>query len=317
MNQPIKEKKLKYIFGPVPSNRLGISLGVDLVPYKTCSYDCVYCQIGKTTHKTIERKEYVNLEEVLSEFEQKLSEGLQANYITLTGSGEPTLNSRCGEIIRAIKQLTEIPIAVIHNGSLLWDPSVREDLAAADLVIPSLDAGDALTFEKVNRPQRSISYDKMLSGLIAFSKAFQGKIWLEVLLLGGSTATETEVAKIAAQVRKIRPNLVHLKIVARSSSMNFDYEFSETEMLNLMKMFGETTQIIAGFSGIRDKMEFSVRMEEVLGLLNQQSCTLEEVSIALGMHRREAAKYLNLLLRQGVITRKKTAEEFFYASLKR
>ncbi|MBW2092380.1 MAG: radical SAM protein, partial [Deltaproteobacteria bacterium] len=247
----------------------------------------------------------------------KLSEGLQANYITLTGSGEPTLNSRCGEIIRAIKQLTEIPIAVIHNGSLLWDPSVREDLAAADLVIPSLDAGDALTFEKVNRPQRSISYDKMLSGLIAFSKAFQGKIWLEVLLLGGSTASETEVAKIAAQVRKIRPNLVHLKIVARSSSMNFDYEFSETEMLNLMKMFGETTQIIAGFSGIRDKMEFSVRMEEVLGLLNQQSCTLEEVSIALGMHRREAAKYLNLLLRQGVITRKKTAEKFFYASLKR
>ncbi|MBW1709265.1 MAG: radical SAM protein [Deltaproteobacteria bacterium] len=315
MNQPMESKSYKYIFGPVPSRRLGQSLGVDLVPFKTCSYDCVYCRLGRTTHKTVERKEYVPTDQILRELEEWLSEGRQANFITLTGSGDPPLHSKCGEIIQAIKNLTDIPVAVIHNGSLLWAPSVREDLSLADLLIVSLDAGEASSFEKVNRPQSDISYDNMLEGLIKFSNGFKGKIWLEVLLLGGITATEAEVAKIAAHTSRIKPYRVQLKIVTSLPSDNWSYPLPETEMLRLVKMFGETTEIIADFGGVREKMEFSVRMEDVLSLLKRRSCNLGEISIALGMHLRETEKYLDLLLRQGVITCGEKGDNLYYISL--
>ena len=170
-----------YVFGPVPSRRLGRSLGVDLVPLKTCSYDCIYCQLGRTTCKTIERKEWVPLDAVLNELEGKLS--TRPDYITLSGSGEPTLYSRLDEVIERIKSITDIPVAVLTNGSLLWQEDVQQQLAAADLVMPSLDAGDPATFHLVNRPHEALTFEKMLSGLIAFRQHFHGRYWLEVLLL--------------------------------------------------------------------------------------------------------------------------------------
>ena len=139
-----------HIFGPVPSRRLGRSLGIDLVPHKTCSYDCIYCQLGRTTCKTIERKEWVPLDAVVAELETKLSP--RPDYVTLSGSGEPTLYSRLDELIDRIKHLTDIPVAVLTNGSLLWQEVVQQQLAAADLVMPSLDAGNATAFHLVNRP---------------------------------------------------------------------------------------------------------------------------------------------------------------------
>ena len=183
------------IFGPVPSRRLGRSLGVDLVPFKTCTYNCIYCQLGRTTNRTLERHEWVPLDDVLGELETKLA--TQPDYITLSGSGEPTLYSRTGELIERIKSLTDVPVAVLTNGSLLWDADIRSQLMDADLVIPSLDAGDGAMFQAVNRPHEDISFEEMLSGLIEFCRQFRGQYWLEVMFLAGHNAIHDEAAKLA------------------------------------------------------------------------------------------------------------------------
>ncbi|MCK4584220.1 radical SAM protein, partial [candidate division WOR-3 bacterium] len=130
----------EYIYGPVPSRRLGFSLGVDLVPYKVCTYDCIYCQLGKTTNKTIQRKEYIESREVLLQIKKAISTQQKIDYITFSGSGEPTLNTNIGSLIREIKKITDIPVVVITNGSLLYKESIRKALLPADLVVPSLDA---------------------------------------------------------------------------------------------------------------------------------------------------------------------------------
>ena len=156
----MSSKPFQYLYGPVPSRRLGRSLGIDLVPYKTCTYDCIYCQLGKTTTKTIEMRDYVPVEGVLSELKEKLSTGVPCDYISLAGSGEPTLHASINELIAKIKEMTDIPVSVITNGSLLYLPEVRESLMRADLVIPSLDAGDAALFEYVNRPHKNIILER-------------------------------------------------------------------------------------------------------------------------------------------------------------
>lgn len=183
---------MRHVFGPVPSHRLGRSLGIDVVPYKTCSYNCIYCQLGRTTCKTIERQERVGWELILDELRRSLD--TRPDYITFSGSGEPTLYAGLGELIERIKSVTSVPIAVLTNGSLLWRPDVRQDLQQADLVIPSLDAGDELHFQGVNRPHRSLSLEQVVEGLIAFRREFSGKYWLEVLVVAPWTSGRAQVA---------------------------------------------------------------------------------------------------------------------------
>jgi len=158
-------KKREYIYGPVPSRRLGFSLGVDLVPYKVCTYDCIYCQLGKTTKKTIQRKEYIESREVLLQIKKAISTQQKIDYITFSGSGEPTLNTNIGSLIREIKKITDIPVVVITNGSLLYKESIRKALLPADLVVPSLDAATAETFYRINRPHPSITFENVVKGL--------------------------------------------------------------------------------------------------------------------------------------------------------
>ena len=145
------KKKYRYLFGPVPSRRLGRSLGVDIIPLKTCSQNCIYCQLGKDAPQTLQRKEYIPIESVLAELKIKIAEGLEADFITISGSGEPTLHSQLGELIDGIRKLTDIPVAVITNSTLLSDRGVRRDCCKADVVLPSLDAGDPETFQKVKQ----------------------------------------------------------------------------------------------------------------------------------------------------------------------
>ena len=183
----------KYVFGPVPSRRLGRSLGVDLVPFKTCTYNCVYCQLGRTTCQTATRKEYVPLGEVADEVRRRLETEPAPDYVTLSGSGEPTLHSRIGEVIAALKGMTRTPVAVLTNGSLLHEPDVQEALSQADVVLPSLDAGDPWVFDYVNRPHPDIAFEAMAGGLVKFRERFRTTMWLEVFLLDGVTSVEPEV----------------------------------------------------------------------------------------------------------------------------
>ena len=238
-------KRGDHIFGPVPSRRLGRSLGVDVVPFKTCTFDCIYCQLGRTTNRTVERREWVPLDAVVDELRGKLA--LRPDYITIGGSGEPTLYSRIGELIDGIRSMTDIPVAVLTNGSLLWKQDVRNDLRKAHVVIPSLDVGDNVLFQVVNRPHPAITFERLLDGLAAFRQEFQGEYWLEVLLLAGYTAIEAEVKKIAKRTAEIGPDRVHLNTCVRPPAEEYAYAVDWQRLIDLAGLFTPPAEVIADF----------------------------------------------------------------------
>ena len=288
-----------HVFGPVPSRRLGRSLGVDLVPLKTCTYDCIYCQLGRTTYKTMDRREWFPLSDILEELEAKLPS--RPDYITLSGSGEPTLFSRTGELIDGIKSMTNVPVAVLTNGSLLWQADVRQQLLGADLVIPSLDAGDSAMFRAVNRPHDGIAFDKMMDGLIAFRSEFPGQYWLEVFLLTGHTAVDHDAEKLAQCVSKIQPDRVHLNTVTRPPAEDFAYRVPQGRLLELAGLFKPCGEVVADFHGAFDEPEFVSGAADVLAMLQRRSCSLGDIANGLGMHPNEALKYVEELQADGLV----------------
>jgi wyosine [tRNA(Phe)-imidazoG37] synthetase (radical SAM superfamily) len=288
----------RYIYGPVPSRRLGLSLGVDLVPFKTCTYDCIYCQLGRTTHKTAERREYVPMTDVLAELEQKLADGPVPDYVTLSGSGEPTLNERLGQLIREIKKLTYIPIAVFTNGSLLWQCEVQDALMEADLVLPSLDAGDDHLFRYVNRPHREIAFDRMVQGITEFTRRFPKPVWLEVFLLAGVTGILPEVEKIAALARRIQPQRVQLNTVSRPPFEEFAWPVSWNQMKEFANLFDGKVEVISEGDKSRSPVLNEVTDADILALLSRRPCTVQEVSAGLGLPVGETADRLQALADQ-------------------
>ncbi|NLF31431.1 MAG: radical SAM protein [Planctomycetes bacterium] len=277
---------MSHIFGPVPSRRLGRSLGVDLVPFKTCSYDCIYCQLGPTTCKTVERREWVPLDAVLAELADKLA--TRPDYITLSGSGEPTLFSRLGELIGSIRAMTDVPVAVLTNGSLLWQPEVRRQLAEAHLVIPSLDAGSAGMFKAVNRPHESIVFDRMLEGLIDLRREYHGACWLEVFLLAGHTAVDSEVDRIVECVRRIRPDRVQLNTATRPTAEDCAARVDRERMAELAGRFDPPAEVIADYRGVHARSDFQAGRQSVLEMIRRRPCSLDDIAAGLNMHRNEA-----------------------------
>ena len=302
---------MNYIFGPVPSRRLGRSLGVDLVPFKTCTYDCIYCQLARTTHKTIERKEWVPLADVLEELRGKLAS--QPDYVTLSGSGEPTLFSRTGELIDRIKAMTDIPIAVLTNGSLLWQSEVRDQLRNADLVIPSLDAGDETMFQAVNRPHEGISFERMLNGLIEFRREFQGQYWLEVMFLAGHNAVHVEAKRLARCVSLIKPDRVELNTATRPCAEDYAFAVQRSRLSELADMFDPTAEVIADFRGACRDLAFTTARKEVLELLRRRPCSLDDMADGLGMHRNEVVKYVEELTARKLLDRRHADGKSYYS----
>jgi len=298
----VNRTTFKHLYGPVPSRRLGRSLGIDLVPYKVCSYDCIYCQLGSTSSTTSVRMEYIPTADILKELKQILATGITPDYISLAGSGEPTLHSRIGDLIRSIKAMTSIPVAVLTNGSLLWMQEVQEALLAADLVLPSLDAGDETVFQQVNRPDHTILFDRMVSGLIEFSKRFQGEVWLEVFLLAGLTDTEYEVSKIAALAKRIHPTRVQLNSVYRPPAENYARGLTFEQLQPLTKLFSGTVEIISEASDHPAKepaMYDTSRQDEILSLVSRRPCTANDIASGLGMHPNDVLKQIGLLISSG------------------
>ena len=286
----------RHIFGPVPSRRLGLSLGVDLVPFKICSYDCLYCQLGRTTSQTIERAEYVPTEPVLQQVESHLARGPSPDYITLSGSGEPTLHSRIGEVITRLKTITDIPVAVLTNGSLLWQPEVQQALYPADLVIPSLDAGSAKMFESVNRPHERIPFKQMVGGLVSFRSAFPGQIWLEVLLLKGFTDRADEVRRIKRYTDRIRPDRIQVNTAIRPPAEGYVIPVPEKRLEELCALLGDNAEVIADYDHVHQNPAYEAKAEEVLVLVQRRPCTLADIAEGLSIHPNEASKYIRQLL---------------------
>ena len=302
----------KYTFGPVPSRRLGRSLGVDLVPFKTCTYDCIYCQLGRTTCKTTERRAYAPVSEILAEVESRLKVETSPDYITLSGSGEPTLHSDIGGIIAGIRKITRIPIAVLTNGSLLMSEAVRAALMDADVVIPSLDAGDDAMFQRVNRPHPDISFAAMVSGLKQLCQSYRGEVWLEVFLLGGLTATDAEVAKIAQCIKHICLTRIQLNTVARPPVEDYAYPAPLKQLERYCGFFFPQAEVIAEHAAPSSCASFESSVKEVLALLQRRPCTLHDVANGLAIHPAQAAKHIETLLKQGAIRQIKSGSNSFY-----
>jgi wyosine [tRNA(Phe)-imidazoG37] synthetase (radical SAM superfamily) len=304
----------KHVFGPVPSRRLGRSLGIDLIPYKTCSYDCIYCQLGRTVVKTLARKEYVPLEVVLKETAERLAEGVEPDYITLSGSGEPTLYSRLDELIAGIRRLTRTPIAVLTNGSLLWNPEVRRGLLESDVVIPSLDAGSEEIFQTVNRPHPNLDFAQVLSGMASFRQEFGGQIWLEVFLLKRFTADVVQVGRIARLAEILEPDRVQLNTVLRPPAEKHALAVDPATMKSLAGLFGDRAEVISEPPASQHKPAVEAGETGITGLLRRRPCTVQDVSRGLGIPAAEAAKRLEILERDGEIDIRRRAGKLFYVT---
>jgi len=308
-------EKTSYIFGPVPSRRLGRSLGIDLVPAKTCSFDCIYCQAGRTTCKTIERKEWVPLDTVLDELTEKIAS--QPDYITLSGSGEPTLFAHIAELIKAIKDLTDIPVAVITNGSLLWQAVVRKELFAADLILPSLDAGCEKIFRKINRPHPEITFDRVLEGLIGLRREYQGAYWLEVFMLKGLNTFEEELKNIADCILQIKPNRIQLNTVSRPPTEESALAVDQKHLHRIAEKFrdlglSQIVEIITGRTDHTKAGEFKGRSEDILTMLKRRPCTVADIARGLSMHVNEVVKYVESMTAEGKIGEKRVNSQIFY-----
>lgn len=292
----------RHVYGPVPSHRLGRSLGVDLVPFKTCAYNCIYCQLGRTTDLTITRREYVPVDEILIQLREKLRTGPTPDYVSLAGSGEPTLHARIGKLIAGIKRLTRIPVAVLTNGLLLSMRDIQDALMEADLVLPSLDAGDADLFRLVNRPHAQIEFDAMVDGLAVFRERFTKPVWLEVMLLAGITGIRAEVEKIAALARRIRPERVQINTITRPPCEEFAYPVSPDVMAAFARLFGRGASVVSEHRPRRAAGSGTLADGDILALLTRRPCTARGISKGLGLHLGEIIKRLDLLTDRGAVT---------------
>ncbi len=305
----------KYLYGPVISRRLGLSLGVDIVPFKVCTLDCVYCQLGSTTQKITERAEYVFPELVLAELRETLARGLKADFITIGGSGEPTLNSRLGELIDGIKKITDIPVALLTNGTLFYRPDVRADCAKADVVLPSLDAGDKRTFEEINRPHKDIVIENLISGLCVFRSEFAGQIWLEVFFIEGINTDASQIAKIKDAIEQIRPDKIQLNTAVRPTAETGIERLNPEKLQAIAKLLGEKCGVVADFSPGRCDKHIESRAEDVLSMLKRRPCSLNDICSGLGIHSNEALKYVNHFQQQGVVNSSEKDGIVFFRAL--
>jgi wyosine [tRNA(Phe)-imidazoG37] synthetase (radical SAM superfamily) len=312
-NNEREMKKFHYLYGPVPSRRLGRSLGIDLVPYKICTYNCIYCQIGKTTRKTLVRKEYAPVREVLEEVEHFIREETASiDYLSLTGSGEPTLHSKIRSVIKGIKKITLIPVAVITNGSLLNLEEVRQDLLDAEVVLPSLDAVSSEAFLKINRPEERLSAESVVEGLEKFRKIYKGQIWLEILFCRGVNDSQDELSIMKETIDRIQPDKIHLNTVVRPPSEKWVLPVDETEMKRIRDFFGERAEIISEFNRHPSSVSERDIEEEILKILKRRPLSLSDLSKGMGIRQDELDGHLGTLMKEGVIQSRQLGDSIYY-----
>lgn len=307
-------KEYKFVFGPVPSRRLGSSLGVDLLPFKTCSYDCVYCQVGPTTDQTVERVEFVGVSEVVAELRRKLREKLKIDYLTFSGSGEPTLHSGLGKIISRVKKFSRFPVAVITNGSLLGMPEVQEDLQLADVILPTLSSADPMTFAKIHRPYPGITLDKVIAGMIDFRKNYRGQIWLEVFIVKGINDTPRQMHLLRPVIRKIEPDRIQVNTSIRLPNEKYSRALEITALGNLAYILGRRAEVIAEKTRlVRPAHERTTNEKEILGFLKRRPATPEELASGLKVCVEHAKELLRKMTHEGTISKRRWEErEVFY-----
>jgi wyosine [tRNA(Phe)-imidazoG37] synthetase (radical SAM superfamily) len=303
--------KEKYLFGPVPSRRLGLSLGVDIVPLKTCTQNCLYCQLGKDAPQTLERKVYAPILDVLAEIRNRIQNNLKADHITISGSGEPTLHLQLGRLIDEIHHITSIPVAVITNGSLLWRQDVRDDCARADVVLPSLDAGDDRVFQILNQPHPEITFAKFVEGLCQFRRQYVGPVWLEVFLCEGVNTDRQSLENIGKIIDQIKPDKVQLNTAVRPTAHSHIHAVSPEKMKSLAIQLGRGVEVIADFPA--EKMgQADCDALSILEMLRRRPCSVEDICSVLGTRREIVLKIISHLLNTGQINSENRGPATYY-----
>ncbi len=292
------------VYGPVPSRRLGSSLGVDVVPLKACSYDCIYCQLGPTRTLSAERAAFFPVEQILADVRARMALWPPPDTITIAGSGEPTLYSELGRLIAGIKAITETRVALLTNGGLFDRPEVRAGARGADIVLPSLDAGDEKTFVEVNRPAPGITLAGVVEGLSAFRREFDGAIWLEVMVVAGINDSPAQIRRIASLAKRIAPDRVQLNTPVRPTFEERAAPVPAERLAELCGLFTPSAEVIAEFHpDVATADERAAESSEVLELLLRRPCTMEDVAAGLDLHPNHVVKVLSDLERRGEVHR--------------
>ncbi len=309
----------KYLFGPVPSRRLGMSLGVDLVTHKICSLDCIYCECGRTTELTVERKEYVPHDAVIKELEDYFKQNPDPDYITFSGSGEPTLSSRIGDVITWIKEKKPgVSIAVLTNGTLLCHKEVRDALLPGDLVMPSLDAALISSFQKINRPCAEIDLDHYIKGIADFQKSYTGKLALEILILPGVNDSSEDLAALRQACDTILPDVIQLNTLDRPGAVSDISAATHERLLEIQTFLGkDRVEIIAAATQRKGTKAYRKDMESaILETIHRRPCTPEDLASILGTHINDINKYLSVLEGEGTIESMRQERGVFYQTRK-
>lgn len=304
-----------YLFGPVPSRRLGMSLGIDLVPHKVCTLNCIYCECGRTTKLTLERNEYVPYDVVVKELQHYLTNNPVPDYITFSGSGEPTLNSRIGDVLQFIKSnYPNIPVAVLTNGTLFYQKQVRAELLDADVVLPSLDAASDLSFRKINRPFNKLNINEYIQGLVDFRKEYSGKIWLEVLILPGYNDNPEDLQLLKEAFEKIKPDSIQLNTLDRPGTIDGLRTASKHELQQIVDFWNlDNVEIIAAAPERKKVKSYREDTETAIWeTICRRPCTIDDLVKILGLHINEINKYLDVLESENKIESVRQERGLFY-----
>ena len=289
---------MKYVFGPVPSRRLGQSLGVDTIPLKTCNWNCVYCQLGRTRPVVNQRKEYFPRREIFLEIKKALSSHKPGDidWITFVGSGEPTLHQSIGWLIRKVKNVSSLPVAVITNGALLYKPEVRAELSAADAVLPSLDAGSAYLYRKINRPHPEVTFERLVEGLNRFRQEFTGHLWVEVMLVSGLNDNENALSDIAAGLALIQPDEVHINLPDRPPVEAWVRPPDKEGLVRAQAVLGSAARVVHPAQGGFNLGDYQDLLEGVIAIINRHPISQGDLQRILKDHAPDrAAAILNKL----------------------
>lgn len=303
---PLNNTKLKTkrVFGPVMSKRLGNSLGIDVIPHKTCSYNCIYCQLGCEENTTTDLKNYYSVDEIIYELKEALLNNKNIDYITFAGSGEPTLYKDLKKLILEIKRITDIPVCIITNGSLLYKQEMRSNLLSADLIIPSLDAGNEDTFKLIDNPNKEIDFDKMIEGLIEFRKIFKGEYWLEIFLLKDINDNEDELDDIIKIVRKIKPDKIQLITATRRVANEKAKALSDEELKKIKKYFNDNCDIETDIPSVSENRRGNTKKiteEDIINFLIRQPDTAYLIAKSFDEEEKRVKELLDSLIKKNKV----------------